>query len=163
VGLALAATGVASLSCEPTPRAQYRNRLEQTAKPSVHAVHSERLENVMEEMNALAYDRMNTEIALNLERRDRLNEIARLAGRIAESAHDIPEATAGVALSAGDRELLVAMSESLYAEAMVLQRQAQRNLTRQLSGTWDRITSICTSCHQEFRLPPPPIGAKPVG
>jgi cytochrome c556 len=122
--------------------------------PERHAAHSARLREVMTDLNAIAYDRLPRELNTDLETERHLEQIARLAGSIAESAGDIPDAVNGLSLAAEDRAVFNGMARSLAADANHLREQAEMRRKDAVAATWGRVIERCDACHVRFRLTP---------
>ena len=90
-GVAAVLVALALASCASSPRAEYATRPADKGAPALHAVHNERLQAVMSELNRLTHDRLPQEFDIEAERDRRLAEAAEVAGAIAHTAKRSPD------------------------------------------------------------------------
>jgi cytochrome c556 len=145
----LGALLVASGGCSAPAQKRYEERLGSASGGEVHAIHSERLEELMRSLDTLAHDRLPKSLDLAPVRDVRLGELARVARGMAEAAAEIPRA-------AGDP---VAGAE-LEDGAVVLRQQALSLAAAADAGDLDAardharaIEDACAGCHERFREP----------
>ncbi len=142
-------------SCAPTARQRYNRQLAQTGKPAQHAIHSERLEEVMNELDELALARMPQELDPDTERARQSREITKLAAGLADAAQRIPDSVAADELNNQERELFTKLASQLHTQATELELSASKLSPSQLEQRLDRIIATCNACHDQFRMFPP--------
>jgi len=141
-------------SCAPGDKAQYERHLEGAGPPALHAVHSERLQQLMKHMGDVTRDRMPQEMDGGAERDQRIREVRQAAGGIAETATHIPEILKDVQMSEEHREVFVTLARQLRTQSLALQAAANRNDLRALNDGMQTIMTTCNACHNAFRVLP---------
>jgi len=149
--LAAAAAAAMLVSCSMTPQQRYQRRLVDTGEPALHAVHSQRLEEVMAELNQLALDRMPQELDPDVARNRRSREIAVLAAALADTAQQIPAGISQEDLTDDERRLFINLTDKLRDQALELNRHSADNNLAQTETALYQITATCNACHSAFR------------
>jgi cytochrome c556 len=126
-------------------------RLQDTGKPALHAVQSERLQSLMQQLNDLMFERMLTEVELDRERRERMREIAKAAAIMQQTVQDIPKALPSLALSPKERQSFLELSGQLGEQVALLKQEAERNDVDGVPKRLERIVATCNACHRSFR------------
>lgn len=149
----LCATLLAVLACAPPARVRYEERLEASTPAEAHAVHAERLAEVMRGLDRLLEERLPRNMDETWERERRVDELATVAGAIAASARQIH-------VAAGDRGLSHAEQRAFAGRALVLEQRADAlaedaaTLTPEEIGTRvEGLREACAACHSRFRDP----------
>lgn len=153
-GVAAVLVTLALTSCASSPRAEYATRPADKGAPALHAVHNERLQAVMSELNHLTHDRLPQEFDIEAERDRRLAEAAEVAGAIAHTAKRIPDVLPRLDLNEEQRDRFVELSDKLEVEAFDLERLARQKSARGMEEGLDRLVAACHACHTAFRLQP---------
>lgn len=121
-----------------------------------HAVHSERLRNLMGEVHAAVQRSWPQEIQQEKKaeaQRDReaqLRRAARLASFLADSAQAIPDAIADVDLPPAERDQFNAKAYLLEQQALALQQRAERGDVDRMRAILADVKTTCTGCHDQF-------------
>jgi len=110
--------------------------------------YSDALQQLMRRMDALVYDRNETELALDRERLERAHELAAAAAELAAETSAAPPASLD---DAGRREFL-AHAQALAAEAAVLDALAGARRYAELAPQMERVGHQCAACHVRFRV-----------
>ncbi len=152
---------LSAIACRPTPQVQYQQQLDKMDSSAQHAVHSDRLERVMVNLESITFESMPYELDLENEREPHLREIARLATAMAGSAAHIADAVPDQALNEEEFEEFKSLAESLRTDALALRQQAQQKDLHAIPQTWKRIIATCDQCHGRFRDVPPITETKP--
>lgn len=147
--VALAFTLIAGCT-SPAPK-EPAHQLPDTGLPALHALHEERLRNLMQEMNNLMFDRIRTELEIDRERRKHALAIAKSAGQLASAIDAIVEEMPKLDLTVSEQTAFKALASKLHRQTELLQDQANRNHIDAIPGTLQQMTLTCTSCHQLFR------------
>lgn len=128
--------------------------LPDTGKPALHAVQSERLRNLMMQLNDLMFERMQTEVALDRERRQLAGEIAAASAIMLATVKDIPQALPALSLDSKERQSFLNLSARLEEQVTLLKQEAELNYVDAIPQRLERIVATCNACHQSFRKLP---------
>ena len=129
----------------------YRVRLENTGKPALHAVHSERLESIMERLDALMFERQRTQVEIARDRRRLTEQAEDVSAELLESATHIAETGETLGLSSSEKDTYLSLVEKLQRQAGALAALAEQGDADALSAQYNRITTTCNACHSNFR------------
>ncbi len=110
--------------------------------------YSERLRSLMQRMNALLYERNQTELEVDKERLERARELATAAATLAREVGG-----EGLAASTGEpaREAFAGLAQELAAAAAELDALAAARRYSALSPQMERVAHVCATCHLRFR------------
>lgn len=133
---------------------QHRTTLLDTGKPALHAVQSERLNLLMNQLNDLMFERMLTEAELDTQRRMRTEEMAKVAATMLETIQEIPEALPALSLSPQEQQTFLKLNQRLKEQAGLLKQEAEKNYVDSIPSRLDSIVAICNECHRSFRQLP---------
>jgi cytochrome c556 len=144
--------GLLAAACSRPAYLLYEESLERAPESGAHAVHEQRLSELMESLDRLRSERLPQSLDLEVEEKRQARAIAAVARAMAESAAQIPQA---IPSRLDDREQ--AEFRRLAGE---LQRQTERlieeapELTHeQRRSSLDEIDATCDDCHRQFRIP----------
>ena len=118
-----------------------------------HAIRSDRLRNIMREMEMLMFERMYTELALEKELARHAEEFGHAAGELAATAHNIKAVLPGIDLAPENRIVFQALADDLATQANDLARVAAEQQYGAIAAQYERVTHICAGCHSLFRDP----------
>ncbi len=141
-------------SCRQRPMEEYRRRLERTDKAALHAVHSERLRQIMAELERLSLNQLPQEMDVEAERQRQIGQMSPVAQAMAEAALHIPDVLEEVELSDEKLQVFVDLAEKLGNQAEELHRQAEQQSLSGVSETLESIGATCSACHSAFRVLP---------
>jgi len=147
----LLAALLAASACGLPAQLRYEERLDQTPVPARHAVHSERLQELMRGLERLSSERLPQAMNLEVARQRQAGEIAEVARAIAVTARQIPVEAAGVELGASEREQLERAAGLLIERAERLGRNGATLTPQQLRVEVDAIEASCDGCHRQFQ------------
>ncbi|UCG34401.1 MAG: cytochrome c [Phycisphaerales bacterium] len=150
-GAAVVCLPVILASCQ-SQRVQYEMKLADTGPPALHAVHGERLEQLMYVLDELRYQYLPPEYETEPYRHRKKAEAAEVAQQLAETAHRIPGAVPAGDLDEEERELFMKLVKKLEEDALRLKEQADRKSREGMFEAMDRLTATCNACHSVFRL-----------
>jgi len=157
--LAAAACAGLALACSAPLQVQYERRLEETDAGVHHALHDERLQELMRGMDRLSGDHLPKSMDVEGERRLRAEEVSQIALALSASAAGIPEASTAAPLSRADRAEFEALALQLEERATALARAAgdlqAGEPEAQLDAQLEAISQTCEDCHTRFR----PLGS----
>lgn len=140
---------VSTTACAWSEKDRYRARLEQTGKPAQHAVHGKRLRALMQDLEALLFERQRTQIEIDADRRRYFEQTVEVADGLLESAEHIAEAVDD--LRAEDRAGFIALQTKLVSQTRALRALAEAGRADAVAAQYDTITTTCNSCHSSFR------------
>lgn len=117
-----------------------------------HAVHSESLQQAMRKLQTRTKEEVAAEIYTGSPASPKLDEVARSAGLIADTALHIPEMLSGVTLDPDEQSRFVALSKQLEAQARTLQTEARHRNLFGVREAMNRLNATCDACHTAFRF-----------
>jgi len=123
-------------------------------EPIMHAVHNNRLKEIMKELNALAYTQMLGEIDTSKHNQIRTKEIAKIAGQLVANQKAVLATLPSLNLEANEEKTFIALVQKLSSSAEQMQTLANQDNVQALPAKMDAIASTCTSCHTLFRKAP---------
>jgi len=130
---------------------RHASTLQDTGKPALHAIQSERLQDLMSRLNDLMFEHLLTEVELDKERRLRMQEMAEAAGVMLGTVQEIPNALPSLALNAQDRQAFLDLSGRLKEQVTRLKEEAEQNYVDGIPKRIEQIVAICNECHRSFR------------
>lgn len=137
--------------CAGPEQVRYEEALDEAPPAAAHALHDERLAQVMRSLERIDQDRLPQAMDTRLERRQGARRVAALAAAMAESAASIPNAMPQDQLSAAERSEFLALVELLQSRSLDLSRKAPDLTLAQMREELARIDSVCAACHERFR------------
>ncbi len=140
------------LSAETPSATKQKNKLfgpPETGEPAMHAIHNNRLQQVMQQINLLVYAELSNE--LGQERQIKTQEVARIARELASSQKSIMETMPALKLKPTEEYAFVVLAEKLRLGAVQLEELANQNKLSKIPPTLETLTNTCTSCHVLFR------------
>lgn len=118
---------------------------------ALHAVHNEQLKGIMSGLNGLAYQRLPQELDAASQQQTELGKVAALAGKLGQSAKEIPNVAGDLGLSAEDQKVFLVLANQLRTQAETMDGQAHRGELRAVQATMTEISGTCVACHTLFR------------
>ncbi len=159
--LGISAAGLAALAaCAPPAQIRYERGLEAAPAPAVHAVHDERLRQVMRVIERLDFERLPQALDKREERGRWVEELRGLAGALAASAESIRSVAPDLELEEHERETFLALTTRLQERARALEREADELPAEALRERARGIEETCDRCHERFRIPRYPGSAR---
>lgn len=140
------------LACAPPEQVRYEKELREAPPASLHAVHSERLRELMRDIARLQHERLPQALDTRGEQRRRAAEVTRIAAALAESATRIA-AAAPASLDASARRAFAEEARALESRARALAREAPSLPVPALEARVARVEATCDACHARFRVP----------
>lgn len=141
--------GVLSLTgCVPKPRSQPA-----MSKAAIHAVHSERLAQLMDALSKPA-DNLPRELDVAGERQKQIAEISGIAREMAIAAARIPDVLVEVDLNQEQKRTFVDLAVQLERQARELEQHAARGNFPQVAKVREQLNETCDFCHRRFRVLP---------
>jgi cytochrome c556 len=128
-------------------------RFSQDGAAALHAVQDTRLRTLMNEMKALLFERMPTELEIDRERSRKAAQIADVADSMSRTVDDIVQSLPRLSLQEDEKTVFLVMAGRLRQQVATLQAQARSNYIDSIPGTMEQISATCDGCHQLFRDP----------
>ncbi len=152
--LALLLIGWSVAGCLDSPQSSYQRRLDDTGRPALHAIHKERLREIMADLSRLTFERMPQEMDARTIRDRDLRELVAVADAMAADARAIPDALHDVRISEEDRRVFNSFADKLYVEATEMAAQARDRRLDDVQRTMQEMITTCNACHSSFRILP---------
>jgi cytochrome c556 len=149
---------LAFLACAPPAALRYDEQVEATPPAAVHAVHAERLVELMRGLGRLVAERLPRAMDATRERQRRVAELAAVAAAAAESARRIPADAGEPGWGEAERGAFVAHARELEARASALAAEARELTPEQIDGRVAGLLGTCAGCHGRFRDAPAEAG-----
>ena len=145
--------------CHGPAQIRYEEQLERTPAPAAHAVHSDRLAELMRALDRLRDERLPQAMEVGLERERRAEAVREVALGLARSAARIPDA-APPTLDAAEREEFDSLAHALERRALDVADAAPRASKEALEDRVRALEASCDRCHARFRVPKDPSSAE---
>jgi len=139
-------------SCGGPAALRYEEEVEHTRGEAVHAVHEERLRQLMRELDRLRDERLPKALDMEVELQRQGREVERVAQAMAESAAMIA-AAAPARLDADERKEFLALADDLRRRSEALAMEAPTLTPAQRGARLAEIDTTCGRCHARFRIP----------
>jgi len=131
---------------------RYEDAVDRTPPAAAHAVHEERLAELMRSVDRLRVERLPQALDPRVEQARQAREVERIARAMAESAAEIPDAEPP-GLSPAQRADFLALAASLREASTGLADDASRTGPDAWQTRLDEIDATCDRCHGRFRIP----------
>lgn len=145
-------------ACKETPKERYERQLRETEGPMQHAVHSDRLLELMAQLKHLTYSRLPPELEQSRLTDQRIAEIRWIASGMSSAARYIPEVLSDVELPPERAQEFRRLASELRDQcqrfeqtAMSLSAETVRSVDGLVTEFAD-ILDTCDSCHTRFRV-----------
>lgn len=135
----------------PAPRAPER-RLENLGPPALHAVESEQLRKVMDELRVTVFEQFPTELDLDRSRAAHAAELARAAHELSGTAAKLVAAAPSLGLGESEQRLFTDLGTKLGHQASEVEGLARAGRIAEISPALDRMVATCNACHTSFRV-----------
>lgn len=128
------------------------NDPEQSAKPMAHAVSSEKLKKIMQQLNQLTYEKELAPMQLKEVRERYIQELMSAIDELLSAAQELTYAIPGFSMNPEERNTFVEMAWRLKSEAYRLRYTAESGNDTELDLAYQRLNHTCLTCHQMFRF-----------
>jgi cytochrome c556 len=142
------------VGCAAPEQTRYERELERTDAVAAHAVHNDRLQQVMRRLGRLEAERLPKALDVSGARQRQVEEVVRISHAMAESAAQIPEIASGIEMDESTREEMVRRSRALQERCLALAREAPELPLDEMRARLESIDRSCNGCHERFRPPP---------
>jgi len=145
---------LAAWSCGPDLSEEQQDRLAaRTAAPARHAIRTDQLHKIMEDLGRSSAQDWPQEMANLRSEQDeqaRFREARRVADALAQAAKQIPASIADAPLTEQQREAFLASVEELEQKAAQLEAAAAAHDLKRMRSTLSTIKTNCYGCHAQF-------------
>jgi hypothetical protein len=148
----LGIAGLLAAACSRPAYLLYEQRLEQVPEAGAHAVHEQRLSELMRSFDRLRSERLPKSLDLGVEEERQARAIADVARAMAKSAAQIPQAIP-TRLNDRERGEFLLLAGRLQRQTESLGEQAPLLTLAQNRTHLDEIYATCDDCHRQFRIP----------
>lgn len=131
--------------------------LESTIPPKtaqIHALHSEKLRQVMRNLQGLAHDRLPQELDVQDQRGRYFEEISGAADAMANAAGELPEIVPELGLTGDALGIFLKMAARLQSRALALGRHAAEKNLKETALALEEIKKTCEACHSLYHANP---------
>ncbi len=122
----------------------------QDSRAVLNTIHSDELRSIMRRLDALAYEREYTALALQRMRAARISELVEMVGELVNRTEDLPSITPQI-VSEEDRVTFRALAKHLQSQTIDLKNQIEKDNYADMDATYDELRRTCDSCHRLFR------------
>jgi hypothetical protein len=138
-------------ACNAASQTPVHDKLPDTGRPALHAVSDARLRHLMDQMNALMFERFMAEPDIDRERRHYALKIADAADKLGSTVDGILSRLPALNLKPDEQTVFRALAAKLRDQADTLKAQAKLNRIDAIEHELNQTTSTCLSCHALFR------------
>ncbi len=144
-----AAIVLAAASCDLSASRHYEDRLLDTGEPALHAVHNDRLQEIMGDLDRLAAqsDGYDTPLEFN----QKHNESLKVAEALVASAGRLPDLMMQLDLDEAEQRIYLSWARRLHGHAERYRAFSERRNLDEMSRTLEQMTATCNACHSTFR------------
>lgn len=121
------------------------------AVPQTHVLSSAELRRIMQRLEALMEDRVQTDLALDARRRESAAALADAAGELAAAASSLSASAVTASLDETARRQFRTYALELHREATQLGAVADENRIIASAEQFRRLNHTCAACHSLFR------------
>ena len=146
----LTLTIIAISGCESAPSVPALP-LAQSGAPQGHVVSSAELRRIMQQLETLMQDRVQSDLALDMKRIDAADALADVAGELAAAAPSIVAGTLAKPLDETGRQQFHAYALELQREAEILRAAAAEHRFVASTNQFRRLGHACAGCHSLYR------------
>ncbi|MDD1623013.1 MAG: cytochrome c [Methylococcaceae bacterium] len=151
LNLALVIGATLLSACTATSQPAAPAGLPDTGQPALHAVSDARLRELMDQMNALMFERFMTQPEIDRERRIHAQKMADAAEKLGSAIDAILSRLPALNLNQDEQLTFRALAGKLGEQAHALNAQAKLNHIDNIEPMLDQMTATCSSCHTLFR------------
>jgi len=146
-----------AVACTRPTQLVYDAEVAETPVGARHAVHSERIRELMAGLDRLERGRLPQAMDVELERDRRIDDVARAARDLAESAGELADLAPKLDLDAVKREAFVGHARALERDTRALADEAPVLSVAAMRERTLAIRTDCDRCHDQFRVDPNPV------
>lgn len=121
----------------------------ETGRTILHAIHSDKIRNIMRRLDSLIYEREYTELELRKLNKKQIELLAKEAVALNQTAANLPSIDSLNNLSDEEQLTFNAMATELKGIAIELKKESDANHATET--LYIKLQSTCNTCHQLFR------------
>ena len=140
--------------CAAENQGSYESQLADTGRPALHAVHEERLREIMADLSRLTFEHMPQEMNVDAQQKRDAVRLATVADLLARDAKAIPLVLEDVRMASEDRRLFNSYADKLHIEAKEIASLARERSFDEVKVKLDEMVTTCNACHSAFRVIP---------
>ena len=125
---------------------------EEFHEPRIHVIVSDRIQEIMQQLNGLMSARGRTGLELMELRVEYLGELVSTVDELVTAADELNDAIPGIPMSPENKITFQALAAKLQQEASSLKQEAQDANFGGVEPAYQRLSSTCDACHQLFRF-----------
>ena len=126
--------------------------LDQLGELKFHAIYSEEMQDIMQRMNQLIYEKELNESQKKERRMQHLQNLIDTASELVIAAESLTEALPGFALNQMEKDVFQAMAMQLKLEAINIRIFAEMDSYTDVDLAYERLNDTCIACHELFRF-----------
>jgi hypothetical protein len=146
-----AVVGVSILACSASPQWRYEEKLANTGEPALHAVHSDRLVELMAELDRIMSYPEWKETTRTLRHARDIRQMAEAAAALADTSTAIRRSAEELGLDGAGKRTFMSLTDKLHEQSLALQKEAEAKNADRIRGSLDGIVRTCNACHSLFR------------
>jgi cytochrome c556 len=139
------------IACAPSAQVRYEERVQAAPPAAIHAVHAERMAELMRGLERLSADRLPKAMDPQQEREWRVREVESAADGIADSAARIPGVAPESMRNGTDARTFRENAAVLELRARSLADEADTLTPEELRVRAEELQEACIACHRDFR------------
>ena len=121
-------------------------------EPLIHVIISDRIQGIMQRLNALVNERSLTALQVMELRVRHLKELISTIDELVIASKELNEAIPGIRLSQENKITFEALAKKLQDEGENLKALAEETNYAGMEPAYQRLRSTCDACHQLFRF-----------
>lgn len=135
-----------------TSQAVYSQGQQPAKEPLVHVIISDRIQEIMKQLNDLVEARDMTALQVMELRVKHLKELIATIDQLVAAADNLTEAIPGVRLDPESKVTFEAMAKKLQDQAANLKTMAEETNYAGMEPAYRRMKNTCDACHRLFRF-----------
>ena len=134
------------------PAVSYCETPDVIREPLIHVIISDRVQGIMQRLNALVNERGLTALQIMDLRVQHLKELISTIDELVKAAEDLDEAIPGIRMSQENKITFEALAGKLQEEGKHLKSLAEQTNYAGMEPAYQKLRSTCEACHQLFRF-----------
>ncbi len=117
----------------------------------LRVIHSERLRQIMQRLDSLAYEREHTALDLQYQRERQVRRLITATRELVEKSEQLPALVDDTNISPEDLTIFRAMAAQLYQKTRDLEQSLHRGHKVSVREGYQNLRETCNACHRLFR------------
>lgn len=114
-------------------------------------IHSDRLRQLMLQLDSLVYEREYSELELDRIRRRQISQLVYATRELLDSSRELQDMVPATKLSSEDIDTFRALAAELHQTTLKLEQEVQSGHDREAGALYQRLRITCVACHSLFR------------